>query len=147
MADVEESHNTDVMIALLPTTKDWCKIKLPHLTLVFCGEIVDLMSTDENEMAKTCIMLSMRCKPVTLVVMGVDVFGDETKVDVLRLRPDPEIVAMQSAVKFWDASEHSFNPHCTVGPQGSADVIPDSLTFDRIALAWGDSLLEYKLLN
>lgn len=137
------------MIALLPTTSDWCKIKLPHMTLVYAGEIPNLMPVEQNEMAKTALDLALACHKMTLVVMGVDVFGDaDEKVEVLRLRHDPQLTAMRAVVEHWNASEHPFNPHCTVGPIGStAEGIPDNLTFDRIAVGWGDDLLQYKLLN
>lgn len=137
-----------VMIALLPTTTDWCKIDLPHMTLVYVGEIQDLRPIEQNEMSKMALSLALACKPLTLVVMGLDVFGDEDKVEVLRLRPDPELLAMRSMVEHWNGSEHPFNPHVTVGPIGSTGTqIPDSITFNRIAVGWGNSLLEYKLAS
>ena len=136
-----------VMIALLPTTTDWCKIDLPHMTLVYCGEMEMLMQGDHNELAKLAITLAMTCSKLTLTVLGVKQFGDDQPVEVLLLRPDPQLIAMRHMVESWNASEHPFNPHTTVGPLGSVveEEIPDTLTFDRIAVGWGDSLLTYQL--
>lgn len=143
-----DDFSNSVMIALLPTTSDWCKIKLPHMTLVFAGEIENLSQQSHNEMAKTALSLAMVCRTFSLVVMGTDVFGSgEEQVEVLRLRPDPEVLAMRHVVESWNASEFPFNPHVTVGPLGSTgDTIPDFITFDRVAVGWGDSLLVYNLL-
>lgn len=138
-----------VMIALLPTTDDWCKIPLPHLTLVYAGEIDLLKSTAHNVMAKECLSLAMACKTLTLGVEGVDEFGDDIdgKVDVLRLSATPQLLAMRAVVEDWNASEHPFNPHVTVGPVGSlTGDLPNSLTFDRILLAWGTDHLIYHML-
>lgn len=144
---MDEDHSTDVMIALLPTTTEWCRIKVPHMTLVFAGEIKDLRPGTLNEMAKVALDLALACTRMDLVVMKVDIFGDDEPVEVFRLRPEPQLLAMRSVVEHWNASEFPFNPHVTVGPVGSVgESIPDSIRFDRIAVAWGDSLLTYKLL-
>jgi 2'-5' RNA ligase len=141
--------DTSVMIALLPTTTDWCHIDLPHMTLVYAGEVKDLNHADHNEMAKLSLDLALACEPFSLVVMGVDVFGDEEDpVEVLVLRKDPEVLAMHSVVKHWDKSKHPFNPHVTVGQVGTTGLnVPDSIAFDRIAVCWGKSKLTYRLTN
>lgn len=144
MADYPDS----VMIALLPTTIDWCKIALPHLTLVYAGLIEDLKPSAHNALAKEGLALAMTCSPLTLGVEGADVFGDdeEGKVDVIRLSPSPQLLAMRSVVEDWNASKHPFNPHVTVGPEGSISPdLPSELTFDRLLVAWGNTHLIYKL--
>lgn len=143
-----KDFSNSVMLALLPTTSDWCRIDLPHMTLVSVGEIPDLRPTDHNELAKVALDFAMTCPVITLVVTGTAVFGEEDKVEVLTLLPTPQLVAMRSMVEGWDSSNFPFNPHCTVGPVGSItpENIPDSITFDRIAVGWGDSLLPFKLI-
>lgn len=145
-----EDFSGSVMLALLPDSSEWCKIELPHLTLVDVGEIVNLSPTAHNELAKIAIDFAMTCQPLTLTVTGPDVFGEADKVDVLRLETSPQLLAMRALVEDWNDSQHPFNPHVTVGPKGSIEFhdiqIPETITFSKIAVGWGDSLLRYKFL-
>lgn len=140
--------SSSVMLALLPTTTEWCKIELPHLTLVYAGETEDLSQMEHNELAKVALELALTCPQLTLDVVTTDLFGggDEPDVDVLLLRPSPQLFAMRSVVESWNVSKHPFRPHVTVGPQGSLPSdIPTQLTFDRIMVGWGDTHLTYSL--
>lgn len=143
------NHDQDsVMIALLPTTTDWCHIELPHMTLVYAGEKKDLNPGLFNELAKEASVISMLSTPITLKVVGVETFGDEEKVDVLKLRSNSELAAMRTAVEQWNASEFPFNAHVTIGPKGSANEdLPKSLTFDRIMVGWGEEHLTFLFKN
>jgi 2'-5' RNA ligase len=140
-----EDTSGSVMIALLPITTDWCRIELPHLTLVYVGEIKDLKPTVFNELAKDASMLAMLSRPILLKVMGVEVFGDTERVNVLRLRPTPELWSMRRAVERWNGSKFSFNPHVTIGPMGTYTESPGYLSFDRIMVGWGDEKLTFSL--
>lgn len=135
------------MIALLPIGTSWCKIELPHLTLVYAGETKDLDPSAFNDMAKDASALAMLSRPVTLMVSDVEVFGDEDKVDVLRFTPNSEIEAMRHAVEKWNKSEFPFRPHATMGPVGTRMMVPvpESVTFDRICVCYGDQKLTYWL--
>ena len=138
--------SNSVMIALLPTTSYWCHIELPHLTLVYVGQIEDLTPVTHNELAKAAMSLAMMNHPFSLDVLDADILGDEDKVEVLLLRPSTSLLGMRQIVERWNASQYPFNPHVTVGPIGSlGDVLPQSITFDRIMVAWGDETLTYKL--
>lgn len=150
--DVEKS----AMIALLPTVDDWCKIDLPHMTLVYAGEVPDLPSSAFNEMAKDAASLAMMTWPITLKVIEVAQFGEgEEKVNVLRLRLTPELVAMRRFVDRWNRSDYRlFNPHATIGPvesdpfsQTMEDVpmYPMYLSFDRIMVAFGTESMTFWL--
>lgn len=138
------------MIALLPTTVDWCHIELPHMTLVFAGDVFNLRPSAQNELGKLAVNIAMKYPSITLPVLGVEVFGNTVseQVEVLVLRQDPILRAMRQEVESWNASEHPFTPHATIGPIGSAadEDIPFSLTFDRVAVGWGDDLISYGLL-
>lgn len=141
-----EDTSGSVMIALLPITTDWCKIELPHLTLVYCGEMPDLSLTTINELAKDASMLAVLSRPITLKVMGVEVFGDVDKVDVLRFQPSPELWSMRRAVEKWNASEFAFNPHATIGPAGMSSMdYPRYLAFNRILVGWGEEKLTFSM--
>lgn len=141
-----EDYSASVMIALLPTSSDWCKIDLPHMTLVFAGDKEDLSANAFNELAKDASALSMLSPPLSLKVVGTDVFGDEEKVDVLRLEPTSQLLALRRFVERWDVSEHPFNPHCTIGPAGTfVENLPMYLTFDRVCVEWGDEPLVFWL--
>ena len=136
-----------VMLALLPTSSEWCHITLPHMTLVYAGKMEELSAMAHNELAKAALSLALVCPAMTLDTLGADVFGgDEEEVEVIRLKSSPELLAMRSKVEHWNASEHPFNPHVTVGPVGSiGDTIPTRISFDRIMVAWGYDNLTYKL--
>lgn len=142
MADEEPQDSA--MIALLPMTSDWCKLELPHMTLVYAGLCNDLPPSAMNEMAKDAASLAMLSNPISLRVMEVDIFGDEEKVDVLRLRPTPELLSMRKFVERWNASEHPFKPHATIGPTGNFfGPVPDYLYFDRIVVQYGDKQIPF----
>lgn len=139
-----------VMIALLPVTDDWCKIELPHMTLVFCGKVEDLHPREFNEISKDAASLAMLSTPLYLRVKGQEVFGkgdgENPLVDVFTLQPTQELLAMRRAVDHWNASEFPFRPHVTVGPTGGViENRPYSLAFDKIMVSWGDENLVFNL--
>lgn len=138
--------STSVMVALIPTTNDWCRIKLPHLTLVYAGEMKDLKASNYNDLAKDASLISMNSKPITLKVKEVGIFGSTDKVDVLRLESTPELAKMRKTVAHWNASEFPFNPHVTIGPTGPVNKkIPGSVTFNQILVGWGEEMLTFWL--
>jgi 2'-5' RNA ligase len=138
-----------VMVALLPMTTDWCKIELPHMTLVYAGLVDDLKPTAFNEISKDAASLAMLSSPITLQVTGVETFGDpQDLVDVFCLRATSELVAMRRMVEHWNASEFPFKPHATIGPVGSRQLlpyVPGYLAFDRVSVVWGDDQLTFRL--
>lgn len=143
-----DDFTNSVMIALLPVTTDWCRIELPHMTLVYCGEMKDLSASDYSKLTKDTASLAMMTRPLTLQVKEVDVFGDQDKVDVLRLRPSSELEAMRHMVEGWNKSEFPFSPHVTMGPVGTRMLVPslpEFLTFDRIMVGWGEEKLTFML--
>lgn len=140
------SVEDSVMIALLPNTAEWCHADLPHLTLVYAGLKKDLKPVTFNELAKDAAMLSMLTSPVSLNVMGKEIFGDSEKVDVLRFQGTSELFAMRRAVESWNKSNFPFNPHSTIGPVGTfVEFIPTQVRFDRIMVAWGEEQLTFWL--
>lgn len=137
-----------VMVAFLPSSAEWCKIELPHLTLVYAGTVDDLSPGDFNSLTKDAAMIGMLFRPFALQVTHIDVFGDEEKVDVLRFRPTPELMAARRVVEKWNASEHPFRPHSTIGPaQSFVDVrdFPRIVGFDKIMVGWGNESLTFNL--
>lgn len=135
-----------VMLALLPTTDDWCHIDLPHLTLVYGGSKEDLPLTAFNALAKDAAMLAMLGRPLSLKVRSRETFGDWEKADVFRLQPNSELWAMRRAVEDWNKSEYDFNPHVTIGPVGSpVEIVPRYIRFDRVFVGWGDENLTFWL--
>lgn len=148
----DASASQRIMIAFLPTSSEWCKIELPHMTLVYAGTIDTRTPSDFSALAKDTATLGMLFRPFSLRVMQLDVFGggDEEKVDVLRFRPTPELLAARRLVESWNKSEHSFNPHCTIGPAKSfsdARDYPGIIGFDRVMVGWGDESLIFNLNN
>lgn len=145
--DPENPVSDKAMIALLPITTEWCKIDLPHLTLVYAGAIADMNPTDFNELAKDASSIAMLSGSIQLRSLGVEVFGDTDKVNVLKFQPSSELWAMRRAVESWDTGEFPiFKPHCTVGPVGApVEFTPSAVAFDRIMAAFGGETLTFWL--
>lgn len=136
-------YNDSVMVALLPTTTYWCHQELPHVTLIYAGEIPDLKPGIRNDLAKQTISIAQDFGPFSVNVTGTDVFGTTDLVDVMKLELTPELRAMRSQLEQWNGSEHTdYKPHATIGPVGSPiENLPSRLTFDRIVFKWGDATL------
>lgn len=147
----DKSVKKSAMIALLPINTEWCKQDLPHMTLVYAGEITNLSDGAYNELAKDGASLAMISGLITLRVIGVDVYGTDEKVDVLKLQPSSELLAMRELVEQWNASEHPYSPHATIGPMGSSvqlqqtGEIPRWLAFDRVFVGWGERNMTFWL--
>lgn len=141
--------NEGVMIAALPVYTDWCKIDLPHMTLVYAGKTGDLQPGDFNDISKDAASLAMLTRPFTLQVKGVETYGaGSEQVRALKLQPSTELLAMRRFVEKWNKSEYkTFDPHATIGPytESSMDVFPRSLYFDRLLVAWGDEQIAFWL--
>lgn len=140
-------NSMGVMLALLPTTSDWCTINLPHMTLVYAGLVQDMKESDHNDMAKTALSLAMVSPPVVTDVLATDLFGEENDIDVLLLRPTPQLLAMRAQVESWNMSQFPFRPHVTVGPRGSFSIIPKEIIFDSILVQWGMESLVFKFAS
>lgn len=143
-----DNFNKSAMIALVPTEAEWCKQDCPHLTLVYAGEIPDLPADAFNDLAKDAASLAMLSNPIWLKVTGLDVFGDvtEERVNVLKLQPSSELLAMRRVVEHWNASQFPFNPHVTVGPSHlGVDLIPDGVSFDQVLVGWGDEHIPFRM--
>lgn len=147
----EKLAEEGAMIALLPIASDWSRVEKPHLTLVYAGKVDDLAPTAFNDLAKDAAMLAaLATGPMSLKTMGIDQFGDGVeKVDVLRMQPSTELWAMRRAVERWDASEHPFRPHVTIGPSNGVfpQYTPSMVAFDRICVGWGNELLPFWIKN
>jgi 2'-5' RNA ligase len=158
-----------VMIAYLPENGGWCKQDLPHMTLVYAGEIDERQPSDLNKLAKDAISAARITGPFSLPVTSVEVFGEGIDaVDVLVLYPTPQLLLARNIVSHWNKSEFTeFKPHATIGPVGSAfadnvpyydqtdqisesryqtmknSTLPDRLYFNRIAAVWGEKKLVF----
>lgn len=141
--------HTSSMIALLPTESSWVVADLPHLTLVYGGEIAGMPDGAFNTLAKDACSLAAMNSPITLEATGVELFGDHPdQVDVLRFRSNPALDSMRHLVRHWDASDWPFNPHVTIGPPGSHVLqsgIPNRVVFDTVYVGWGDQCLTFRM--
>jgi 2'-5' RNA ligase len=147
--DVSDAPASEgVMVAFLPTTSEWCNLELPHMTLVYAGTKDKLRPSDFNSLAKDAASIAMLFRPFVLRVTGVEIFGDEEKVKVLRFQPTSELLAMRRFVESWNKSEHSFKPHVTIGPVNSflnEWGPPGVVGFNQIMVGWGDESIVFKL--
>jgi len=145
-----DNKSQTAMIALLPLTDEWCKQDLAHLTVVYCGEVDLLKKGDFNSMAKDASSISLLTNPIHLKTNGIETFGGQNgdpSVDVIRIVPSQELLAIRNFLEFWDRSEFKiFKPHVTIGPAGSLiENIPLMISFDRIMVRWGDETLTFWL--
>jgi len=148
MTDPADAPASDgVMIAFLPTTTDWCKIDLPHMTLVYAGTKSDLSPTAFSDLAKDAAALASLSRPFYLRNLGVEQFGPpEDRVNAFNLQATTELWAMRRFVEKWNKSEYPFNPHVTIGPVTPfVDNAPGAIGFDRVYLGWGDDSLTFWL--
>lgn len=139
------------MLAFVPVETYWCKQPLPHMTLVYCGTVEDVSMAQFNDIAKDALaVVRLMKRPFTLDVTGIDTFGgddaDNPKVDVLTLGITPQLQMARRLVQIWNASQHPFNPHATIGPEGSAEgELPTQLYFDRLIATWGPKQMSFRL--
>lgn len=134
--------DNSVMIALLPVSSEWARQALPHMTLVYCGELPDLKPSDKNEMAKVVHDLAFAFSSFEVDVIGTELFpsghNDAGFVEILLLRKTQKLTHMRAAVEHWNASEYMFKPHVTVGRMGlMPDKTPRTIRFNRVMLSWG----------
>jgi len=116
------------------------------MTLVYCGTTEQVALAAFNSLAKDAITAGRVSGALFLDVIGVEEFGRDEKVDVLRLSEPPRLTAARELVNDWDVSEHPFSPHATIGPAGSArGELPTHLYFDRIYVAWGGESMTFRL--
>lgn len=143
----DASASDGVMIAFLPSQADWCKLDLPHMTLVYAGLKSDMSATDYNNLTKDASSLALLANPFYLVVKGVQKFGPELEqVNALAFQPTPDLWAMRRYVEKWNKSEFPFNPHATIGPVTPfVDVVPRTVGFDRLYVGFGDEGMTFNL--
>jgi len=141
--------NNSIMVALLPVSSEWCKIELPHTTVVYGGEVSSSKPTMFNELAKQTSKVANDTKAFLVKVLKVDTFGDDEKVSVLVLERTKELLRLRKIFEKWDDSDFStYRPHATIGPDGTAiNPVPMYLVFDRLAVVWGDQMLTFRLKN
>src|ERR1044071_1423047 len=142
--------SSSIMIALLPISSDSCRIELPHMTLVYAGEVADQKPGAINELAKDACSLAQLSHPLTLRTKGTEVFGGrgyDKEMDVIRLELTPELMAMRRFVDHWNASEYDFNPHVTIGEAGGGvPEIPSHIAFNKVCVGWGNDYLTFNLV-
>jgi len=140
-----------VMVALLPIMSDWANIEFPHLTLVYAGRKSELSPSDMDGLAKAAFAIAMMGTPITLRTLTKDVFGEGTddspKVDVLRFHPNLALLKMWNTVKEWNASDFDYEPHLTVGPEGTWDSksSPVMVAFDVVCFCVGNERQEFRM--
>lgn len=143
--------SSSVMVCLTPTSSEWCKTDYPHLTLVYAGDLNDLKASDFSELAKDACTIAMLSRPTSVEVSGVDTFGPpEEQVDVLKFKTNSTLDSMRAIVSRWNKSEYSFSPHATIGPVGSAmmmppESLPNRVCFDKVVVCWGEQRISFWL--
>lgn len=142
-------YETDGMVALLPIETEWARQPLPHMTVIYIEDVRLLTPSSVNELAKDILIMAQHFPQQTVKVLGVETFGDDEPVDVLRLAPTPTISAMNKLLREWDDSKYpEYKPHATIGPVGSLDAEPPlTLTFDKIMLALGEQNFVFDLVK
>jgi 2'-5' RNA ligase len=137
------------MVALFPTETAWCHIKIPHVTIIYLEDVDSLESDVFYEISKKVSDLALVTKVFSEKVTGIEVFGEDERVEVLRLNKGPRLLEFKNLLTIWDfGSFPDFKPHATIGPIGSSDQNPPLiLTFDRIAIGWGDDYFVFRFIS
>lgn len=141
------SADEGVMIAFLPTSCDWSKVDLPHMTLVYAGSKNDMKPSDFVSLSKDAASLALLANPFYLISKGIQRMGpDGDQVNVLALQPTPDLWAMRKFVEGWNKSAMPFSPHVTIGPVTPfVDNVPRSVGFDRLYVGFGTENLTFNL--
>ncbi len=142
-----DNQGNSIMVAVLPKTSDWCKLELPHTTIVYGGEVASSKPTMFNELAKLASVVAESTSEFLAKVKGVETFGEDEKVSVLVLEKTDELVRLRQKFEKWDDSDFTvYRPHATIGPEGTViNPVPLYLVFDRLAVVWGDQILSFRL--
>lgn len=142
-----DNQGNSIMVAVLPKTSDWCKLELPHTTIVYGGEVTSSKPTMFNELAKLASVVAESTSEFLAKVTGVETFGEDERVSVLVLEKTDELLRLRKTFEKWDDSDFSvYKPHATIGPEGTViNPVPLYLVFDRLAVVWGDQILSFKL--
>jgi 2'-5' RNA ligase len=142
-----DNQSNSIMVAVLPQTSDWCKLELPHTTIIYGGEVTSSKPTMFNELAKLASNVAENTSEFLAKVTDVSVFGEEEKVSVLVLERTEELLKLRRRFEKWDDSDFSrYKPHATIGPEGTViNPVPMYLVFDRLAVVWGDQILSFRL--
>lgn len=149
-----DQTETSVIVALIPQDDSWCKIDPAHMTMVYVGETTDLKVNRFNELVKDVASIALLTNPIMAKVIGPDVMGNDERVDVFRISPTPEILAIRRMLNEWNNGDFpDFEPHVTIGPEGSYSpewssqsiAYPMYMLFDRIMLLWGKDRITFWL--
>jgi len=142
-----DNQGNSIMVAVLPKTSDWCKLELPHTTIVYGGEVTSSKPTMFNELAKLASVVAENTPEFLAKVKGVETFGKDEKVSVLVIEKTDELIRLRQKFEKWDDSDFStYKPHATIGPEGTViNLVPLYLVFDRLAVVWGDKILSFRL--
>ena len=133
-----DTTQDSVMVALIPSTDDWCRIFPAHTTIVYPGKVVDLDPIVHDELIKLASSVAVLTPPFPVKIIGQEPFGEE-RVEVFRLVNSPELTALRKIFAIWDDSGFpAFVPHATIGPEGTiVENPPMYLWFNRIMVDWG----------
>lgn len=146
-----DEHSDDIMIALLPKEAPWCKIDLPHMTLVYGGEVATAPMGFDSKIADVSKKLAESFYPQLVRVLWPTVLGDspDSLVDVFELEISPDLRAMRKMVESFNRSEYTtFVPHVTIGPKDTyhkGDPMPETILFDRLFVSYGTNDTTYVL--
>lgn len=140
-------QGNSIMVAVLPQSAEWCKLELPHTTIVYGGEVASSKPTMFNELAKLASTVAETTSEFLVKVTGVQTFGEEEKVSVLVLEKTEGLRRLRRLFEKWDDSDFStYRPHATIGQEGTKiNPVPMYLVFDRLAVVWGDQILSFRL--
>lgn len=138
---MSDGYDDSIMVALLPKGETGSKLELPHLTVIYGGEIPEMTARETFDLIGTFISVMDGTPIPPLKVTGLEIFGDDEKVEVLTFASNPELDRLRTIFEPHHKSQYKeFKPHLTMGPVGSVrnKNLPDTVEFNRLILAFGD---------
>lgn len=147
----KSQFSSGIMVCLYPVagSADWSKEEPPHLTLVYSGTVDDDAPPPQEALLIVARTIADTYGVQTIPVDCMGKLGEKGEANVVHMECSPDLAAMRAALVGYSRSQYVvFKPHVTIdndGDEGGMDDAPETITFDRIAVHYGEDVTVYPL--